>query len=262
MGNQATDDESIRKQVASEYADQEKLRQISADSNLLADLAYEHSDLTEAANELGLTIHTTEWFDPLNPVGLAENPVVAEVLTDDEVMIEGENSSLLNLGDNHFVVVRLDDKRKEAQLAFSEVKDTVANDYAIELASRKAAALKDAVSDEASMDDVAKAWETGIETAAALRRNDTRLDEDIVAQVFELPPQASDRPVLLTDSAGNLIAVQITAIGQDDPIPEEFKHFALSQLAVSYGKRDFQSYIGWLRTQAKINISEDKLNSL
>lgn len=260
--SQALDEDSIRKQVESEYADQEKLRQISEDSNLLADLAYEHSDLVEPANQLNLPVQTTDWFDPLHPSGFAATPAVASVLQNDEVMSEGENSSLLNLGDNRFAVVRLEDRRSEALLPFNEVSERVANDYATEQASQKVAALKEIAADKASADDVSKAWHSDVETLSALKRNDNRLPADVVEAIFDLPPAASGTPLVLTDSQGNLVAVWITDIGQGEGVPDEFRAFAVSQMALANGQHDYQAYVNWLRTQTKIKISEDKLNSL
>lgn len=254
--------DSTRADIEKTIRQQELLSKISNDSSQLSDLAYEHSDLTVPAEKLGLQIHTSDWFAIDAPTGFAANPKVHQALQDAAVVSQGQNSQLLDLGDNHYAVIHVSDHRDAAQLDFASVKEQVEQQLKLEQAQAQLAKLKDVAAKADDVKTIASLWHSKATQVDALKRRDTRLAADVLAQVFALPPAASSKPELLSDAQGNLWALSITKVTAGSSETEAGQQRAeLAQLGAMQGEQSFRSYVSWLRSSTEIEINEDKLKS-
>lgn len=241
--------------------DQELLSRITNDSSKLGDLAYEHQDLVEPAAQMKLTIQTSDWFDPAQPVGFAATPKVQQALQDDAIMSRGQNSQLLDLGDNRYAVIHLLDRREAENLPFAEVRAEVEKHYKLQQAQARLAALEKSTDRAGDIHSVAAAWGNKVNELEGLKRQDTRLAADMVASVFDLPPATGTKPTLLRDAAGNLWAVVLTAVQQGATSTEDASAL-LMQMGAMQGQESFRTYLSWLRSTGKVTINDERLKTI
>lgn len=254
--------DSMRADIEDTIRKQDLLAKISSDSSKLSDLAYEHSDLAEPAAQLGLQIHTSDWFAIDQPTGFAANAKVREALQDAGVQSQNQNSQLLDLGDNHYAVIRVSDHRDAAQLDFADVKAQVEQQLKVEKAQQQLASLKEAADKAADIKAVAAAWQGKVTSLDAVKRQDSRLAPDVLAQVFDLPPSATAKPEILTDAQGNLWALDITKVTPGATSSDASQQRTeLAQMGAMQGQQSFRSYVSWLRSTAEIKVNEDKLKT-
>src|SRR5690606_6105737 len=113
----------VEAELRQELIDQQVARLVMERANRLADLAYEHPDeLETAAEALGLEIRQTDWFGREGAEdGFAANPEVVRAAFSEDVLVLQRNSQLLELGPNHYAVVRLLEHQSAEPRPFEEV---------------------------------------------------------------------------------------------------------------------------------------------
>jgi peptidyl-prolyl cis-trans isomerase D len=253
--------DGMRDRIVDDIKKQELLSKISSDSSKLSDLAYEHSDLAVPAEKLGLTIHTSDWFSPQQPTGFAANPKVQDALGDPSVMSQGQNSQLLDLGNNQYAVIHLADHRDAAQLPFDKVKEQVVKDVQMAQAKAHFAKLEEQAGKEKSLAAIADIWQGKQQKTDALTRNDQRLTPAVVGSVFSQPPVKSEKPFLTQDENGDIWALQITAVTPGKQPTADQQRQELASMGVAKGQMDFRAYLSWLRSTTEISINQDKLKA-
>ncbi len=114
----------------------------------LGNAAYENSgSLQPAADASGLEISSSDWFDANSGEGIGAFAEVRRTAFSAEVRGEGLNSEVLELADDHVVVLRVKEQQAARPKTFDEVRDEVAEALRVEraeaqLAERVAAALE------------------------------------------------------------------------------------------------------------------------
>lgn len=158
----------------------------------LAQLAFEVPDtLVEAAKALALEIKTTKSFTRNTPEGLFSNPKLLAAVFSEEVLLERNNSSVIEVSDDHLVVVRVKEHSPEEILPLSAVKGRIEADLSHQMkqeaAREKAEEIQAqliAASNQAS--DV-KAPQLTWTKETGVARNDTRLPFPLTSVIFERP---------------------------------------------------------------------------
>lgn len=93
--------DSIRHDIAMAEADALYVELLTA----LPDATYNSEDLEYSADELGLEAKTTDLFDREGGEGIAANNQVLALAFSDEVLNSGQVTDLVELGDDHVVVL-------------------------------------------------------------------------------------------------------------------------------------------------------------
>jgi peptidyl-prolyl cis-trans isomerase D len=92
----------------------------------LRNLAYEQPDnLDQAAEELGLTIETTELFDRNSGTGIASSPLVRDQAFSDEVLNQEINSEPIEATPGQYVVIRKSQYQAAEPKSLAEVKQQI-----------------------------------------------------------------------------------------------------------------------------------------
>jgi peptidyl-prolyl cis-trans isomerase D len=92
----------------------------------LEELAFEHSDLQTPAEELGLTIQTTDWLSLASPAGLLAEAAVREAVVKPALRDQRLNSDLIQLADGRALVVRIDDIKAAEPMPLADVSEQIA----------------------------------------------------------------------------------------------------------------------------------------
>ena len=80
---------------------------------ILRELSFNAESLSEVAEDAGLLVKTTDYFPRSGGKGVASNNVVINAAFSDDVLVEGYASEVLELGDDYFIVIKLNEFKDE-----------------------------------------------------------------------------------------------------------------------------------------------------
>ncbi|WP_404441357.1 SurA N-terminal domain-containing protein [Stutzerimonas chloritidismutans] len=247
--------ESMKPELIRELkAEQVEQRFVEA-SKQLEDTAFESSDLVQPAQELGLSVQTTEAFGREGGAdGIAANRQVIQAAFSDEVLIDGANSSVIELDPDTVVAVRVKEHLQPEVLPFDEVKDDIIAQLKRSKATEQA--------QEAGEQLIASLREGGGETdrewqaVEAAARNQEGVEPAVLQQVFRMAkPQASEAPTYgsVTLPGGDFVIVRLTGVSEPKAdLSEEDKQNYRRFLASRSGQQDFAAYRQMLQADAEI----------
>ena len=245
--------ESLKPELVRELKAQQVEQRFVEASKQLEDTAFESSDLLQPAQELGLSVQTTEAFGREGGAGVAANRQVIQAAFSDEVLIDGANSGVIELDPDTVVAVRVKEHLQPEVLPFDAVKD----DIIAQLKSSKAAEQALAKGEQliATLRDggqVEQQWQP-VEAAS---RSQEGVEPAVLQQVFRMPkPEASDKPsygsVRLSD--GDFVVVRLSGVSEPKAeFSEEDKQNYRRFLASRSGQQDFAAYRQMLHENAEI----------
>ena len=245
--------ESLKPELVRELKAQQVEQRFVEASKQLEDTAFESSDLLQPAQELGLSVQTTEAFGREGGAGVAANRQVIQAAFSDEVLVDGANSGVIELDPDTVVAVRVKEHLQPEVLPFDAVKD----DIIAQLKSSKAAEQALAKGEQliATLSDggqVEQQWQP-VEAAS---RSQEGVEPAVLQQVFRMPkPEASDKPsygsVRLSD--GDFVVVRLSGVSEPKAeFSEEDKQNYRRFLASRSGQQDFAAYRQMLHENAEI----------
>ncbi|UPQ84584.1 SurA N-terminal domain-containing protein [Pseudomonas knackmussii] len=247
--------ESMKPELVRELkAEQVEQRFVEA-SKQLEDTAFESSDLAQPAQELGLSVQTTEAFGREGGAdGIAANRQVIQAAFSDEVLIDGANSSVIELDPDTVVAVRVKEHLQPEVLPFDEVRDDIIAQLKRSKATEQA--------QEAGEQLIASLREGGGETdrewqaVEAAARNQEGVEPAVLQQVFRMAkPQASEAPTYgsVTLPGGDFVIVRLNGVSEPKAdLSEEDKQNYRRFLASRSGQQDFAAYRQMLQADAEI----------
>ena len=225
----------------------------------LAALAYEQPDsLQGVAEELALEIQTTEFFNRETAPALFTQGNVLDVVFSDAVLIERENSELIEVNPSEVLVVRAEDYQAASLKSLDEVRSDIEQRLRQNQAQAEAETLSEALlarlNAGESADTVAAdaGSELRWETYDKVQRNRGALDPLLLKQAFKLPhpveqPQYTTVSLFNGDSA--LVAVSaVHAAEYEDSEREQFQ----SLLENMYLQQEVSRYAQAAEQQADI----------
>lgn len=228
----------------------------------LPDATYNAASLEAAAQSLGIEAKTSDLFDRNGGPGvLSNNQVLAAVFSDD-VLNAGLASNVIDLSDNHVVVVKLKDHKLPAvkPLAdiFDEVKSMLTKEKVeailVDQAKELVAALENGQNLEALATEKGIDWQVKTD----VQRNDRSLDPQFVNHMFALPKPQESKPVnsTLTLANGDTVVAQLTVVkpGKLPDLDESQMTGIKQRLAQDIGSAEISTYQESLNTSADIDI--------
>ena len=117
--------EEMRESLEQELKNELVERRFVEASQELADLAYESPDLSDPAKNLGLEVETIGPVERSGGEGITSNPKVMMAAFDEEVLVDGRNSTLLELDADTVVVVRVKEHLKQETLSLDEAREEI-----------------------------------------------------------------------------------------------------------------------------------------
>ncbi len=245
--------ESLKPELVRELKAQQVEQRFVEASKQLEDTAFESSDLLQPAQELGLSVQTTEAFGREGGAGVASNRQVVQAAFSDEVLVDGANSSVIELDPDTVVAVRVKEHLQPEVLPFDRVKDDIvtqlkgskAAEQALEAGTQLIATLRDG-------GQIEQQWQP-IEAAS---RNQEGVEPAVLQQVFRMPkPETSDKPsygsVRLAN--GDFVVVRLSGVSEPKAdLSAEDKQNYRRFLASRSGQQDFAAYRQMLHADAEI----------
>ena len=116
-----------REEVEQDLREEKAAKQLYELTDRLAALTYEsHDTLEVAADELGLQEQTSDFISREDPgVGIVAEPGVVSAAFSDEVLLEENNSELLELENDRYLVLRVLEHRSPMKKPLEDVRDEI-----------------------------------------------------------------------------------------------------------------------------------------
>ena len=259
--------EEVRDQLVKEATTADRDRTYNEVAGKMSDNTYQNpTSLEPASVALKLPIKTTALFTRKGGEGVAANPKVVAAAFSDDVLVQGNNSGLIDLGNNHSVVIHVDQHVPAAAKPLAEVRADVQQ----KILDERAATVEKKQADEAlarlrkgeAMDDVAKSLGASITTVNEVVRH-AQMPAPLLTQAFLLPHPAAGKPqfaaVDMLDGSYVLLAVDKVQDGDLSKVPPEQRDSLRQQMAQAYGYEATRELIDQLKAKTKIKINQQRL---
>lgn len=224
----------IEKVIARAQAAEEFALQIDS----LSELTFSAEDLTGAANELGLSIEETAFFDRASGAGIALEASVREAAFSEEVKNGRHNSKLIELSSERSVVIRVKAIKDAYIKPLEEVKTLVearVKDEKIKAALVIAGDMfEDRVRNGADPEEASKALSYEFKKHELVKRSDVSVDRQTVNLAFKAPKPSDGKVSYMSESGFDgsywLVAVSSVQAGNLSDLEEAEKTGFVAQL--------------------------------
>lgn len=212
----------IEKEIKTESA-QEKYYELA---NRLGDLTFPvqySKSLQDASMELGLPIKTSAFFSRKGGPGIAANPKVTAAAFGYEVLEGGVNSEVIELADNHVVVIRLNEHQDAKLRPLEKVRNSIVAVLETDKAKTKAKELADAVAERIRAGEKPSelAEAVGIEWSKqnTILRDTTDVNRTVSNAAFSMTHPVEGKPAIrqLELPSGDQVVLMLYSIEDGDP---------------------------------------------
>ena len=265
---QAKPFDEVRAQLIKELSTSAVDRKYNEVAGKLSDNTFQNpSSLEPAAAALKLPIQTTPLFSRQGGTGLAADPKFIAAAFADDVLVQGNNSGLINLGPDHSVVMRLDKHVAAAVRPLADVRADVQKqilDQRIAAAAKKAAdAALARLRKGEPMQAVASTLGASLKTISEAVRGQTAAPAPLLQEAFVLPHPVAGKPqfaaVDMQDGSYALLALDKVQGGDLSKITPEQRESLRQQMAQVYGLEARRELLDVLRAKAEIKINKSQL---
>jgi peptidyl-prolyl cis-trans isomerase D len=261
--------ENSREEVEKDYRRKEAEQRYFDLVDILATASYEHPDTLEiAAEETELAIEESGLFSRSgSDDGLTANPKVVETAFSDEVLIEGNNSEILELSDTEVVVLRVLEREPAARLPLEEVRDEIISDIKFAAAGRLVQEQgQEVLADlEAGKDFATISNERQIEWQenTSVQRTDVSVNRAILRTAFRLGRPQEGKPVTggVSLGTGDYAVIAVNAV--NDPAPDTVKDVESEkiqkELQALQAEASWKQFLETMKSLAKIRVFRDRI---
>lgn len=249
---------------------QQKAQKIFAEKvDKLTNLSYANPNtLDVAAKELSLTIKESPLFGPQGgKEGVIANPKVVKAAFNPDVLVRGNNSDLIELNADTFLVIRVKQHLPASTKPYAMVKESILHNLKTVAAQHAAqqqgnAMIEQIRSGKAQAKTLADSKDyTWVEKADA-GRFDSKFNSMILNTAFRLPrPKDNNLPTVagITLPSGDYAIILVNKVSDGHPntsleLAKEEQRIFREQLETSLGELDYRLYVSSLEKKAKVVI--------
>ncbi len=246
--------ESLKPQLVRELKAQQVVQRFVETSKQLEDSAFEASDLAQPAQELGLMVQTTEAFGRDGGEGITANRQVIQAAFSDEVLVDGANSSVIELDPDTSIALRVKEHLKPAAIPLADVREDIVQQLQRSLAAEAARAKG-----EQLLADLRKGQQPDDaqwQAVEAATRSQEGVAPALLQAVFRMPrPEQQDKPSYsgVALSNGDYAVVRLNGVNEPEAaLTDEEKLNYRRFLASRVGQQDFAAFRQKLQAEAEI----------
>jgi peptidyl-prolyl cis-trans isomerase D len=225
----------------------------------MAQVAFEMPDsLDEVAAIANKKIQTTELFPRNAPLQVASDARVLNAAFSDELLQDHVNSDVIELGDNHVIVVRVAKQEPQRTQSLDEVSGDIELALLVEKSQLAAKTwAKEVLAQIRAGEDVTpKLAEMDIQwqEQQGVARVGSSLELSVVEKLFQLSLDAMHNSDVVDLSNGDVALVQLTKVNPASAIPDGEELGLRKRLASTRAQFAYGEFIGSLRAQADVTI--------
>ena len=251
--------DAVKADLRAELEQAEKVDAFYEKQTEMGALAFEISDrLDDAAEVAGVEVQSTPLLalsalpEPLN------NPAVITALSSVELLEDKVNSEVIELGNEHVIVVRVNEHQPAATKALSEVSEQIktrlVNEKASDLAKEKARTLFAQIKDGKSLNDVAAEQSLSVRQESQLTRESFAVSPAIVTQVFKMAhPRDGAVYDVVNLNNGDAAIVALNSV-TDAPVTDSIEPQMKQNITMAQAQKNYTVFIESLKQQAELKV--------
>ena len=228
----------------------------------MSNLAFETGDLITISEQLGLETQSADSVPRAGSSGLFANQALVTAAFSDEVMLEGNNSDVIEIGDNQAVVLRVQQFNESAVLPLDDVMGEISVILRTQMEREAVQSLGEelliAAEEGGDVDALLANNELEWLDAENISRNDFSVNREVIDHVFTMAAPESE-PVVSSVSLANgtFVLVELNQVnpGEFSAIPEPDRNRLVDSLQSDLGVSDYQSFLVSLREGSDISAA-------
>lgn len=167
----------------------------------LKDLVFFHSDsLDQAAEDMGLSVSQSDAITRSQASGLFSHPALISAAFSEDVMANGNNSDVIELPDNQYVVIRQAKYNPAEPMALTEVRgeiETLLVSEAAKIAvTKEAERIIEDLAEGAEIDQLASDGGYTWQVELSADRSNSVVPADVLSRAFSMPAPAEGEKLL------------------------------------------------------------------
>lgn len=260
--------DEVRAQIESDFKRSRAEKLFNDKYDQLNNLSFEHpGTLSIAAEELGMKLQQTEAFGRAGGAGIAAIPAVFNAAYSDNVLEQGRNSELLDLGGERIVVLRIKENMPAAPRPLEEVNEQIITLLLKEVGAERARKVGNEVlgklREGANPQSLAREHNAEWQATKAYSRDSKGIVPSVLNNIFSMPRPVGDKATFATSSLpnGDFTVIGLYSVKDGESGTRE----AAERLAAAkrISSADAGSAVGLLRkdlrAKAKVTIYEKNL---
>ncbi|HXS80115.1 MAG TPA: SurA N-terminal domain-containing protein [Gammaproteobacteria bacterium] len=262
--------EAVREEIASETKTREGENEFYDRANKLGEEAFDaYDDLLPVASATDLPIKTLMAFPRTgDPAAFDNSAAVVQAAFAEEIVDSGRNTELVQLSEDHVLVLRVKEHHVPTTKPLDEVRDQIREELvrerAQELAEEAARAFLADVETGGDPAQRAAAHGGKWNAAAWIARTEDAAPTEVLSAAFGMPKTdaaAPQRQVIALANGGQAVVV-LTGVkaGEPETLTEDEREQRRQQLEAQAARAELTGYAGNLRATADVRIPDDILN--
>ena len=223
----------------------------------LRDYVFNSSDLAGPAGSLELTVQTTDWLPKSSSEGVFVNSRVRNIAFTADVLLDRNNSEVIELSPNHFIVIRVIDYRKEEPLTLAEVESDIKALLKRQNAKAELLALADKLSAELrqgkEIEELAQSnnydWQLEIDKS----RNSASVNRELLLAAFQATKIDDYQSVPLADDSVAILRLEKVDVGNAESLSDNERQAIAQELKRNYATWDMSWYVQSALANSEIN---------
>ena len=229
----------------------------------LSNLAFETGDLLTISEELNLPVLQSEPIGRSGGSAIFSNQELIAAAFSDEVLIDGNNSDVVELGTGQAVVLRIQEFNEAAVPTLEEVQPEIAviirTKMEREEVQKVGENLLDAAERGEGLDELLNANELEWIVEEDIERNSFTVNREIVTKAFGMPrPTALPELTTITLDNGTFVLLELNQVnsGAVDSLEQDELDALTETLSTGLGSSNFEAFLNNLRSNADIQRRE------
>ena len=229
----------------------------------LSNLAFETGNLETISEELGLDVLISGTFGRTGGSGIFSNQGLIAAAFSEEVLLEGNNSEVVELSPSQAVVLNVLLFNEAAVLPIEEVEPEIAVIIRTQMEREAVQALNDQlltnIENDESIDQLLADNEIEWLTEEGTSRGAVTVNREILAKIFSMSLADSDTStydnLTLTNDTAVIVELNSINAGSIATLPQIDRENMVSGMVADLGNSDFQAYMSNLQENADIESS-------
>ncbi len=234
----------------------------------LSNLAFETGDLQTIATDLDLEVLESKAFGRSGGNSIFSNQSVIAAAFSDDVLLDGNNSEVVELDSSKSVVLRVKQFDESSIRPLSEVEPEIAVLLRTQMERDAVQALGDeilsVIETGADLDDVLVSNELEWIEEKAAARVAFNINRQILQQVFAMrAPQDGPERADITLDNNTFVLIELTQVdpGSLESLQQEERNAMTNALLTDLGSSDFRAFVANLRETAEIQQSTNAFDT-
>lgn len=200
----------------------------------LGEYTFSAGDLASASEQLNLEIKTSPLFQRDQGTGVANNQAFRDAAFSSEVLVDGQNSNVIELSNDRAVVLRKNTHEPEHIKPLEQVREqivtTLTDQKVEELQQERANTLIASLKTAEDIEQVVKELGYELNEHQDVKRSDASVDRNVLSAAFAMSKNGKYDSVVLNNNDYAVIGLTNVSPGSVDKMPEQRLKGLIAQL--------------------------------